>query len=720
MSARDLPEGLFASLWQHLPAQLRADVRGAVGRGLKALKTPEPLNLAQWAAKHFYLSAESSQSEQRWRAYPYQVGLLSLMGDDGTREVDMIKSARVGYTKMLLASIAFDAAHKRRNQAVWQPTDDDSDEFCKAELEPMLRDVAAMREVFPEFMAKSKANTLNMKKFLGSLLYLKGGKSAGNYRRMTLASAKLDELDGFDAQIEKSSDPWTLANKRLEGATYPKMLCGSTPRVHLTSHIEARWNAADVRLRYQIACPHCGVEHPLMWGGKDKPYGMKWDFADPEGSAHHVCPHCRKSISQADFLRLWQDACWVSECGQWRLRHDLNTLDVWWEDGAGQRLAAGPAHVAVHVWTAYSPQVSWGALVREFLDASARAKVGDKAALQGFVNETLGETWKPEVDEVKTHELQQRAEAYPLRTCPRGVLQLVCGVDVQDNRFECVVWGMGRGEEMWVVDYTVIPANPADERDWEERLLPYLSTRFAHQLGGTLAIHASAIDTGGHFTHQAYNFCREHQARRVHAIKGDHRDGQPIKGKSGLQDVNHRGRVLKSGVRLWFVGTDTAKDLFFGRLKVTQPGPGYVHFSRELPLEFYAGLTAEVRVPVRTALGERYRWVKRSARNEPLDCTVYALFASHASGHHTFTDKAWERLEAELQPDLFDAPAPAHLPAHLLAGANGLPSALAPADGLGAQPAPIRTQQPASVRTPAPMPAPGLAGIASADWLSRL
>jgi phage terminase large subunit GpA-like protein len=78
------------------------------------------------------------------------------------------------------------AHHKRRNQCLWQPTAADSDEFCKSEVEPALRDVKVMREVFPMFMAKSKANTLNMKKFLGSLLYLKGGTSAGNYRRMTL------------------------------------------------------------------------------------------------------------------------------------------------------------------------------------------------------------------------------------------------------------------------------------------------------------------------------------------------------------------------------------------------------------------------------------------------------------------------------------------------------------------------------------------------------
>ena len=50
----------------------------------------------------------------------------------------------------------------------------------------MLRDVKVMKSVFPSHIRKSKANTLNMKKFLGSILFMKGGTSSGNYRRMTL------------------------------------------------------------------------------------------------------------------------------------------------------------------------------------------------------------------------------------------------------------------------------------------------------------------------------------------------------------------------------------------------------------------------------------------------------------------------------------------------------------------------------------------------------
>ena len=143
----------------------------------------------------------------------------------------------------------------------------------------------------------------------------------------------LDEFDAFDQKIDKSADPFTLAYKRLEGATYPKIICGTTPRVAGLSHIEKREVAADARMKYHITCPHCNVEHPLIWGGKDAQgnqlkHGFQWEAHDPEGTVHHVCPHCRGSITQADYLRLWVLGVWVSSCGNYRAHHS-NTASIW-------------------------------------------------------------------------------------------------------------------------------------------------------------------------------------------------------------------------------------------------------------------------------------------------------------------------------------------------------------------------------------------------------
>ncbi len=105
-----------------------------------------------------------------------------------------------------------------------------ADEFCKTELEPMLRDVPVMQNVFPAYLQRHKDNTLKQKKFLTSILHLRGGKAAKNYRRLSLDVAWMDEIDGFDLDVEGEGSAVKLAGKRLEGAIFPKHVLGSTPK----------------------------------------------------------------------------------------------------------------------------------------------------------------------------------------------------------------------------------------------------------------------------------------------------------------------------------------------------------------------------------------------------------------------------------------------------------------------------------------------------------
>lgn len=633
--------------------ELRAALDAAINRGLEPLSVPNPMRCSEWASSNFYLSAESSYEEQRWQAYPFQPAILDAMGSDEIEEVDFMKSARVGYTKMVLAAMGYMAEHKRRNQVLYQPTDDDRDEFVTTELEPMLRDVPGMRRVFPKFNRKSKDNTLKVKRFLGCLLHTRGGKAAKNYRRLTVDAVWFDELDGFDPDVEKEGSPDKLGWKRTEGAVYRKMVCGTTPKLKGFSLIEARAERAEHRFRYHVPCSHCDEYLPLVWGGKDSPVGMKWVNDDPDTVAQ-VCPHCQALMTQGDYLSVWSKGVWISLDGT-RITADFRFLSA-----SGDPVPA-PRHIAFNIWTAYSPQTTWSAIVREFLAASEKARRGDKSDLKTFVNTTLGETWEEEVEKTEASALALRAKRdpnpYSVGTVPRGGLVIVTGVDVQADRWELVTWAIGRGEEMFAVDYTVVHGNPADQREWDVKLAPMLERKFQHQNGPWLSVKAAAIDTGGHYTHQAYVFTRGHQNKNWFAVKGESRPGQPIKGRKSFVDVNERGRVIKRGATLWLVGTDTAKDLLHGRFAVAEVGPGYVHFPVDMPPEFYAQLTSESRVLAKTARGDDYRWIKPAgARNEVLDCTVYSLFCAQMLDLHKYSDLMWRRLESAVEPDLFDAP----------------------------------------------------------------
>ena len=684
-----------------LHPETAAAIKAAVRLGLESLRAEVPQRLGDWAREHFKLAGESSHKKGAWVAWAFQVGILDMMSDDRIEELDIAKSKRVGYTKMSTAFICYNIAHRRRKQALWQPTDDDRDSYVKSEIDPLLDPETGVQAINAARKRGKGATqeTVKYKPFRDSVLHLLGGKAARAYRRITVAVAILDEWSAFDQSVEKRGTPDVLAKGRLEGAAYPKFVGGSTPGIKGLCHVERGCDNAEGMVRFYIDCPRCGLEHPLQWGGKKVAHGFKWERGNPS-SVRHVCPHCRDSISQADYLPggLPLPGAWV--CERTGKRYGPDRV---WRDSAGMPCRP-PRTVGLHVWAAYSPQRSWASIVEEFEAAHKALEHGDVAPMQTFVNETLGETWELQGERTDEHALQARAEPYRLCTVPEGALILTAGVDVQRNRWEITIYGWGRGMESWVVDVAVIEGNPAVDDEWQP-VLSYLQRRYqqAWQGGGSLGISATSIDSSDQ-TQAVYNWVShaQHQLPNLRAIKGAGDDGVPILGPSSLKEINWRGRKVARGIKLWHVGVDAAKDLLLGQLAIEQPGPGYVHFSNELPREFYEQLTAEQRVLAKVGGREAFRWVKRRPRNEQLDNRNYAIHAALGLGLQKYTDDKWSRLEAAVQPprDLFSAPlSPSVVPQQIPAIVPSVPTPVQPARPV------VRVHQ---------------SSLASDEWSSRL
>ncbi|UGQ49262.1 phage terminase large subunit family protein [Massilia endophytica] len=634
-----------------------------VQRGLGAFGVPEPLSLEQWARQHFYLSKESSYVEGAWTPWPFQRAIMACISNDDIRFIDFMKSARVGYTKILLAAIGYFAEHKRRNQALWQPTDGDNDEFVKTELDPMLRDVGVMARAMPAHLARHKDNTLAQKKFLGCLLHTRGGTAARAYRRISVDVAFLDELDAFLRDIDKEGAPDILAAKRVEGATFPKMVTGSTPKLAGFSLIQDRYEAADERFKYAIPCPGCGNFHPLVWGKKDDATGMRWLPGDPD-SVRHLCPHpgCGTLITQAEYLALAPQGRWQNVDGSVTI-----DADGVFRNALGHEIAP-MEHIAFHVWTAYSPAATWSNLVDEFLSAYAKAQAGDITKLKAFTNTTLGLPWEVEMEKTDADQLKERAEPYAYGTVPLGGLLLLASCDTQDNRIEVLVRAIGRGMEVWYVDYRIFYGNPSEDQVWSD-LAEYLwEATLVHAGGAPMKIHAAAIDTQGHHTHAVYSFVAA-QARlghKIYAVRGSPGVEKHIKNGVGKVDIDWRGKKVKKGLLLWHVGTNLAKDLIYGRLQITKTGPGYTHFSKDASDEFYKQMAGEARVERASAGGKESRWTPLRKRVEAWDCTVYGVWLETHLDLPKKSARFWDELEEKVAPsivDLFAAPAPAGDPA---------------------------------------------------------
>lgn len=638
-----------------LHLETAAAIKSAVRLGLQSLRAEAPQRLGDWAQDHFKLAGESSHKKGAWVAWAFQVGMMDMMSDDRIEELSIAKSKRVGYTKMVTAFVCYNIAHRRRKQALWQPTDDDRDSYVKSEIDPLLDPLTGVSAVHAaRKIGKGAAQeTVKYKPFRDSVLHLLGGKAARAYRRITVAVTILDEWSAFDQSVEKRGTPDVLAKGRLEGAAYPKFVGGSTPGIKGLCHVERGCDNAEGLVRFHIDCPRCGLDHPLIWGGKKVAHGFKWDLGNP-ASVRHVCPHCRESITQADYLPAGVplQGAWV--CERTGKRYGIDRA---WRDSAGMPCRP-PRTLGLRVWAAYSPQRSWASIVEEFEAAIKAQETGDVGPLQTFVNETLGETWELAGERTDEHALQARAEPYKLCTVPKGGLYLTAGVDVQRDRWEITVYAWGRGMESWVVDVAVIEGNPAVDEEWSQ-VTTYLQRRYTQAWhGGTLGISATSIDSSDQ-TQAVYNWVAkaQHQLPNLRAIKGDGNDGVPIVGPSSQQEINWRGKKVARGIKLWRVGVDSAKDLLLGQLAIEHPGPGYVHFSHELPREFYEQLTAEQRVLVKSKGRDSYRWIKRRPRNEQLDNRNYALHAAMGQGLHRYTDAQWSKLEAQVQQpeDLFSA-----------------------------------------------------------------
>ncbi|MEZ2740299.1 phage terminase large subunit family protein [Comamonas jiangduensis] len=646
-------------------------IKEAVALGLESLRADEPQSLSQWAAEHFKLAGESSHQKGGWVAWPFQIGVLDFMSDDRIKDLAVKKSKRVGYSKMITAFICYNIAHRRRKQALWQPTDDDRDSFVKSEIEPLLDPVNGVPAVLAARKRDSRVEeTIKYKPFRDSVLHLLGGKAARAYRRITVAVAILDEWTAFDQTVggtkeKNAGSPGSLAKGRLEGAAFPKFVGGSTPGIKGLCHVSRACEDADDEVDYLIECPHCREEHPLRWGGKEVRHGFKWERGKPE-TVRHVCPHCLESITQADYMPGGWPLVGAWVCRRSEKRYGADQV---WRDGSGNPCQP-PASLGVHIWAAYSPQRAWSDIVDEFEKALRALEEGDAGPMTTFTNETLGEAWELKGESTDEHVLQARAEDYPLEVVPKGGLVLTAGVDVQRTWWQINVWAWGRGLESWIVDRIIIQGNPASESDWAP-VTEHLQRRYRQAWhGGSLGISAISIDSSDQ-TQAVYNYVRNHQhlLPNLRAIKGDTNDNRPILGPSNMKDVDHKGVKLKNGIKLWLVGVDNAKDLLLGQLALAGPGPGYLHFSKHLPREYFEQLTAEQRVLAKVQGKDAYKWVKRRQRNEDLDCRNYALHAAMAQGLHKYTDARWQQVEQLVQPpvDLFSLPAQEGQPASTLA-----------------------------------------------------
>jgi phage terminase large subunit GpA-like protein len=584
----------------------------------EGLMPADPMTVDQWADRHRVLSTKGSAEPGPWRTdrTPYlREPMQCLSPSSPWRRVVLMFGSQMGKTEVVLNWLGAIIHLWPAPTLLVQPTLDMAKRLNRQRLEPLLRETPVLSDLIAPARARDSGNTMFLKEFRGGLFVLTGANSGSGLQSMPAAYLLADEVSSYPFEADDKGDP--LENAEARTSTFPmgKVLITSTPGTRGMCRITSEYETRSDRRQLAVLMPCCGSLEVLRWREH-----MKWDR--PDGEVFAQCPACGERISQ----------------------HHKSTMlagAVWQATAKGDGITAGfhlPGWYAPAGWT------SWEQIRDEFLRAKA-----DPLLLKGWVNKRAAEAWEDEaVAMINAEGLMARAQAetFSSGTCPEGVVLLLMAVDTQDTWLETTVWGFGRGEEMWRIWHQKIEGSPAEADVWEQ-IDSIRRTEWPMEGGGTLTVRHCGVDTGGHFTQEAYEYCRQRSREGVVALKGSSTKAAPALGKGSRVDVNARGQTIKKGLTLYQVGGDTLKRTIYARLKKDAPGPGAIHLPNDVTEEYLQGLTCERLVPKMVKGFQVLGWENPSgARNEPLDLTVYSLAILELVKRRFNRATLWDQLTA--------------------------------------------------------------------------
>jgi phage terminase large subunit GpA-like protein len=572
----------------------------------------------------------SAAEKGRWNTLPYQREILDSFTDPAVETIACMKSARVGWTKMLGVAVQFYSHQDPCPVMIVQPVKEDAEGYSKEEIKPLFEDTPCLRGLITESKARNTAsNTILLKQLSnGGLIDIVNAASGRSFRRKSRKVVLFDEVDAYPKLDE--GDPIKLGRNRADYYWDRKIGLGGTP-IFKGGKTEDWFMRGDQR-RFYVPCPLCEAMQVLRWEQMEK---------EGPAAGSYRCENCAELIPHSKKR-------WMVERGEWR----------------ATAISQQPGLRSYHIWAAYSysPAADWSVLVREHAEALDAMRKGDPDAMQTFHNTVLGVPWEDSISGKLTGDglaLRRQNEAagngYDDGTVPDGVLLITAGVDVQGGggatgeRLVVTFWGWGRGEEGWHLGHFEIDGDP-QQPETLAQLEQIAATRWRRGDGIELRLAMGGIDDGGLATHEVREWCRTRTAQWV-PMKGAHQKGKPLLGRGTPVDINSRNRaVQKRGVLLYNVGYEASVAHLQGRLRNEQPGPGYLHFGMAATDQFLAELFPWKRMPKRDKGQTTYSWVlPAGAHDEGGDCTRMAYAALQLVARRYNRATMWDQLAASLQ-----------------------------------------------------------------------
>lgn len=560
---------------------------------IRGLQPPPNISLSQWSDEYRVLARTEGAESGKWKTArtPYLKEIMDVLSPMSPyQRVVFMKGVQVGGTSVGLNFLAYIIHIDPASFMFVEPTMDIAKKISKQRINGMIQEMPLLQRIIKEDRSRQTSNTLFIKDFDGGILVLSGANSAASLRSMPIRYLVLDEVDAYPDDLDGEGSAIELAIKRTTNFHNKKILIISTPTIKGESNVEVEYSLSDMRV-YRVPCPQCGTLQKLEFDALKFSYNEKYDLTE---EVYYACVN----------------GCQIVE------NHKTAMLagGDWFKNQPESDIAG------FHLSSLYSP-VGWNSWEDCVVDFLKYKKTGNIHVLKTFTNTILGESFELPTESLKIDNLVKRRTSILKNgiTIPDDILLLVAGADVQDDRIEISIMGMGLSEVMTVIKHVVVMGIPSEADTWK-RVRKVIDKVYKNK-HMTMKVQCTAVDSGGHFTDNVYNFCKDNTDIRVFAIKGASRPALPIIGRPSKNKV---------GALLFLIGTDTAKELVYSKLRIDDPKQsGYIRFDDKLENEYFLQLTAEKRVTRYIKGFPKKEWKKTRDRNEGLDCFIYGVSALH-------------------------------------------------------------------------------------------
>lgn len=585
-----------------------------VSEQLQLYRAPEVVPGPQWLEQHMLLEAEGGGTiEFRFEETPALYEPFLLATSPGGGRFVLVKCIQAGATTAFAIGLpAWKLCTDPANVLITQPTVDDAQKFSKTKMDPVLEasPLIDARFAAPD-RGRDKRSTILIKRAIGGTLFMVGTNSP---RMMRMTSAPMivnDEVSAYPRNAGGEGGVLAKAWGRANAFEEPVQFMQSTPLLKGDCQITEQYEQSDQRI-FEVRCPSCRDFFAPTWAmvrwlkvveREDGTTETRADVADGEVVRQHLartawleCPLCAHAIEETHRRAVLQLT---------NVRYRIQRPEV--TDLIGFKF---------NFYASLQPGMRLAALVPQWLRA-----LRDPEEMQQWVNEIEAEVYSGAGSSLDLDDLVDRREVYPAEV-PRQVGYLTAFVDVQGDRLECMIVGWGATMESWVIGLVRIYGDPSEETDECWRQLTALRERpYQHESGAQLYIQRFGIDRG--FSADAVEaYAKKHMRKGVVQTIGKNRFDKPV--------LIRQSRKRKDGqlrtVPLYWIGTDTAKDLLFLRLKRASGG-GAIHHPAHFPEDAMRQYGAEVAVSRKVRQGvnagrsvKSYRQI--ADRNEAIDLMV--------------------------------------------------------------------------------------------------